>query len=297
LAKFEEPPAAEEYRLPDVPLWQRQHGWSNMIDGPRRRRRLDDDGDGEGNGWLSMVALIVVVILVGLLLGAVLARVFGAKTTVVVSPAPLPTIVVTQEPSLTPLPTQSVAPSATPKISPSASPTALATATPLATASAAPTATPSATHVRPLPKRIVTPATAATPVVTPTAKPTVKPTVKPTLEPTATPRPRPKSIAPIHSGPQTSSDRAAAVVRLYLDALAHGRTAEARSYLASGEPTESSFMDASANVTSLRTTQNADGTFKVDADLNTSNGEYYITFAVQVSPGGAVIIDHTAIKP
>lgn len=264
-----------------------------MIDGPRRRRRLDDDGDGEGNGWLSMVALIVVVILVGLLLGAVLARVFGAKTTVVVSPAPLPTIVVTQEPSLTPLPTQSAPPSATPKIRPSASPTALASATPAATALAAPTATPSAPGVRPLPKRIVTPAPTATPIVTPSAKPTLKPTAKPT----ALPKPRPKPIAPIHSGPQTSSDRAAAVVRLYLDALAHGRTAEARSYLASGEPTESSFMDASANVTSLRTTQNADGTFKVDADLNTSNGEYYITFAVQVSPGGAVIIDHTAIKP
>jgi len=100
-----------------------------------------------------------------------------------------------------------------------------------------------------------------------------------------------------HAGPQTAADRADGVVRLYLNALAHGNTAEARSYLVQGEPTESSFMDSSAQITSIRNTLNSDGTYKVDVDLTTSGGEYYVTFAVEVLPGGATIVDHTAIKP
>jgi hypothetical protein len=256
-------------------------------DEPRRRRR-PDDGENEGNGWLSMIALIVVVVLVGLLLGAVLARVFGAKTTVVVSPTPLPTIVVTAQASITPLP--SASPSAKPHATPRVTPSPVETA---ASPAASPSASASAT---PRPSSSAKPSPTAASIPTPTATPKPRPTR--TSSPAPKPLPKPlKTISPARTAPQTAGDRAAAVVRLYLDALARGNTAEARSYLSSGEPSESSFMDRSARLASLNTTQNADGTYKVDTDLTTANGEYYITFTVNVAPGGAVITDHVAIKP
>ncbi|HVS45741.1 MAG TPA: hypothetical protein VMS32_03670 [Verrucomicrobiae bacterium] len=264
-----------------------------MNDEPRRRRRTDD-GENEGNGWLSMIALIVVVVLVGLLLGAVLARVFGAKTTVVVSPSPLPTVVVTAQASITPLPPASLSPipHATPRATPHA------TSSPVKTA-ASPAVSPSvAASAMPRPHRSPSakPSPNAAAIPTPTATPKPRPTK--TSSPAPKPLPKPvRAISPARPGPQTAGDRAAAVVRLYLDALARGNTAEARSYLSSGEPSESSFMDRSARLTSLNTTQNADGTYKVDTDLTTANGEYYITFTVNVAPGGAVITDHVAIKP
>ncbi|MBV8489362.1 MAG: hypothetical protein JO199_02440 [Candidatus Eremiobacteraeota bacterium] len=37
-------------------------------------------------------------------------------------------------------------------------------------------------------------------------------------------------------------------------------------------------------------------TYKVTADVTTSNGEYYITFTVAPGPGGLQITDHYAIK-
>lgn len=253
-----------------------------MNDEPRRRRRLDEDG--EGSGWLSMVALIVVVVLVGLLLGAVLARVFGAKTTVVVAPTGAPALVVTAEPSLTPLPSESASPSSAPTA------TSKAAATPAATASPAPTPV-ATTSPRPSPKVIVAPVTIARP------HPSPSPTPRATATPSPKPHPKPVALVTARPGPQTAADRAEGVARLYLDALSRGKTAEARSYLASGEPTESSFMDASAHIVSLRSSPNADGSYKVDADLTTSNGEYYVAFTVEVTPGGAVITDHTSIKP
>jgi hypothetical protein len=87
-------------------------------------------------------------------------------------------------------------------------------------------------------------------------------------------------------------------VRRYLDALASGNTARARSYLAQGDPTEAWFMDSSAHVTSLHHTTNPDGTIGIQADIATAKGEYYVTFTVQpTASGGAIITDHTAIKP
>ena len=230
-----------------------------------------------------MVALIVVVVLVGLLLGAVLARVFGAKTTVVVAPTAAPALVVTAEPSLTPLPSESSLPSSAPTFTPKAA------ATPAGPASPAPTV--ATTSPRPSPKATVAPTSSPRPHPSPSSTP------RATATPSPKPHPKPVAIVTAHPGPQTAADRAEGVARLYLDALSRGKTAEARSYLASGEPTESSFMDASAHIVSLRSSPNADGSYKVDADLTTSNGEYYVAFTVEVTPGGAVITDHTSIKP
>jgi len=86
------------------------------------------------------------------------------------------------------------------------------------------------------------------------------------------------------------------VVRLYLDAMARGDLNEARSYLSHGNASET-FMNRSAHLNFVRPTQNSDGTWLVNADVTTDSGEYFFTFTVSVQPGGAVITDHTAIKP
>jgi hypothetical protein len=95
----------------------------------------------------------------------------------------------------------------------------------------------------------------------------------------------------------TDSQHAEDVVRRYLDALAAGNAALARTYLSQGDPTEASFMNSSAHIASLHHSNNPDGTIGVQADIETSSGEYYVTFTVQPIANGGLITDHTAIKP
>jgi hypothetical protein len=101
-----------------------------------------------------------------------------------------------------------------------------------------------------------------------------------------------RSAPPAGPGAQAEN-----VVRYYLDALARGDVGEARSYLSGSDPTESSFMTHSAHLTSLHASAAGGSTYDVNADVSTSQGEYFITFTVDVEPGGAIITDHTAIKP
>ena len=56
-------------------------------------------------------------------------------------------------------------------------------------------------------------------------------------------------------------------------------------------------MNRSAHLNFVRPTSNGNGTWLVNADVTTDSGEYFFTFTVTVAPGGAVITDHTAIKP
>jgi hypothetical protein len=91
------------------------------------------------------------------------------------------------------------------------------------------------------------------------------------------------------------TDQAASIVRSYLGALARGDRATATSYLARGLPSEG-FMDASSRILSIRN-ESSGSPYKVSADVQTSSGEYYITFTLQQGAGGLQIIDHTAIKP
>lgn len=90
-------------------------------------------------------------------------------------------------------------------------------------------------------------------------------------------------------------DQAATIVRSYLGALARGDRATATSYLAHGLPSEG-FMDANSRILSVRSESSA-SPYKVSADVQTSTGEYYITFTLQQGTGGLQIIDHYAIKP
>lgn len=83
-------------------------------------------------------------------------------------------------------------------------------------------------------------------------------------------------------------------MRSYLGAMARGDRATATSYLASGLPNEA-FMDSSARIVSLRP-RALGSQYRVTADVQTSTGEYYITFTLEPGPGGLQIIDHYAIK-
>jgi hypothetical protein len=84
-------------------------------------------------------------------------------------------------------------------------------------------------------------------------------------------------------------------VRSYLGALARGDRATATSYLAHGVPNEG-FMNAGSHIEAIRSASS--GTqYTVTADVQTSTGEYYITFTLAPGPGGLQITDHYSIKP
>jgi hypothetical protein len=74
--------------------------------------------------------------------------------------------------------------------------------------------------------------------------------------------------------------------------LRRGDPATAQTYLGNGSPDES-FIDSATRITSITTTPNADGSYKVAVDMQTTGGEYYETFTVASDR----ILEKTAIKP
>jgi hypothetical protein len=54
-------------------------------------------------------------------------------------------------------------------------------------------------------------------------------------------------------------------------------------------------MDSSARIISVRP-MTVGSQYKVTADVQTSTGEYYITFKLEPGPGGLQIIDHYSIR-
>jgi hypothetical protein len=108
--------------------------------------------------------------------------------------------------------------------------------------------------------------------------------------PTQTPAPA-QSV-----GTATVDDPASSVVRSYLQALARGDRLTATSYLARGLPSET-FMNPAAHIESIRSSALGPQQYRVTADVQTSTGEYYVTFTVEPGPSGLQITDHYAIKP
>jgi hypothetical protein len=133
---------------------------------------------------------------------------------------------------------------------------------------AAPTVTPSAVASSP-------------PKPAPTAKPAAR---KPTVPPTSTP------------AAATADDNASSLVRSYLAALARGDRTTAASYLSHGAPNET-FMNGNARIESIRSANVGPQRYQVTADIQTSGGEYYVTFTVEQGPSGLQIVDHYSIKP
>lgn len=104
--------------------------------------------------------------------------------------------------------------------------------------------------------------------------------------------PRPAAIPTVGSGPLSATG----VVHAYLAALARGDESSAASYLMNGLPTEK-FMSSAAKITSIASSKNSDGSYKVTADVQAASGEYFETFTVENGPQGLQITDHFAIKP
>ncbi|MBV9972328.1 MAG: hypothetical protein JO135_03250 [Candidatus Eremiobacteraeota bacterium] len=102
--------------------------------------------------------------------------------------------------------------------------------------------------------------------------------------------------------PSGGADYAAAVARDYLFALMRGDNRAANSTL--GKPSsslpnfpEQSFLSPTSHINGVHATPNADGTYRVEAEVASSNGTYFVTFQVRSSPGGAYYIaEHYAIK-
>jgi hypothetical protein len=112
--------------------------------------------------------------------------------------------------------------------------------------------------------------------------------------PSATPMPATAATTVANYSAANGAD-AAAIVRSYLGAIARGDRATATSYLAHGLPSET-FVDASSRIESVRSSRLSKQQYKVTADVQTSTGEYFITFTVEPGPGGLQITDHYSIK-
>jgi hypothetical protein len=205
-----------------------------------------------------------------LLLGGGLAHFFGG------SKNPVP-VAVTETSSPLPTVTPAVAfPPArrfTPVPEPSASATPASRPRPSPRSSPTPEATPAATPTAAAPAATATPVATATPHVVATP---------------VTPRPVVAS--------KPAEDRASALVRQYLVALAGNDRAAASAYLARGTPTET-FMADDAHIESIRSVKAGPQQYRVGADVQTTSGEYYVTFTVEAGPGGLQITDHYTVKP
>ncbi|MCL5258136.1 MAG: hypothetical protein M1314_00020 [Firmicutes bacterium] len=263
-----------------------------MSDRPRRRRRSGFDpapGRGSGGGEFPLIPAVIIVVLVGLFFGGALAHFLGRAST---RGSALPTVEPTSAataagpPSPLPAPRPAPRPTATatshPTPHPTPHPTASSTSSPRPSASPSPLPSPlPSARPSPIPTRKHVNARATKP---PSPAPVPKRTIAP--EPRTVPRSA-STTAPASLG---AAER---LVERYIDALKRGDTGAAAAMLASGSPTESAFIGSSTRIQSLSQRRNADGSYKVDADLATSKGEYFITFTVS----GGIITAKTAIKP
>lgn len=253
-----------------------------MNDPPRRRRAAPPSSPqrpGGGSSWVPTIVAGIVVIAAGWFLGMGLAHVLNKHPVQETAQGPLSSPI-----SVTPLPSPTSAP------------------TPAQTPSPRPTHTP-----RPKPRRTRKPAPAPTPTPIPvvTINPATMPpaTQAPALRQTQPVARRPEPVTSVLPSPSPSPSPssapvggAARLVRKYIDAMRRGDPQTADLYLANGSPDES-FIGPSTQITSITSTQRADGSYKVAVDMRTPSGEYYETFTVAATAQGDRILDKTAIKP
>ena len=255
-----------------------------MNEDTRRRRRVGPEpGKRRSNGapnkftpWLITIGAAIAVIVGGWYLGQALAHAFGAS-------AP-PKTVLTQP---------SASPAATPLSSPAPSEAASPTEQPLA---AAPTPSPAITQApaTPAPK---TPPPATPAPASPAPETPAPATAEPASPVPATPAPRASvrvAAAPVITPAQPEAGGAAQeTVRAYIDALKRGDPSAAAAYLGNGSPDEG-FIDAQTRITSLTSSANGDGSYKVQVTMQTAQGAYSETFDVASGAGGNRILDKAA---
>jgi hypothetical protein len=249
-------------------------------DRPRRRRRsIDQPASG---GRLPLFPLFIVVVLAGLALGAFISQRFNGTSRTpqfaIHTPAATPLITTTPIHRVA-IKTPPVKPSRIPLAKPSASAKASPSAMPLTTARATP---------RPVHRVALTTPKPAKPLVAPVVK------SAPTVSPTAVARPIARTAPP---APSSGADAAAGVARDYLSAVMHGDNRTANSALGKSPNSlpdfaEQSFLTPSSQINSVHATANGDGTYKVEAEVASSKGTYFVTFQVSRN----VITEHFAIK-
>jgi hypothetical protein len=240
--------------------------------GPPRRRR--SGGDDEERGGLPMVPLFAAVIIAGLGIGALLSA-FAARhapapvasrspLVVVHTPTPAAAKVLAQRATEAPTVRATVAP-ASPSEAPSASPT------PLPSPTTAPPPHPNAT---PSPKKAV--------VATPRA----------VAERTALP-PQHVATPEVAQVAQAADEAATSLVRRYLEAVAHGDDATARSALGGdASPEDVQYLDPSLRITSLSAARKGAIT-RVEVEFRTVRGHYFGVFNVDKT--GTRITQHEII--
>jgi hypothetical protein len=114
----------------------------------------------------------------------------------------------------------------------------------------------------------------------------------------------PRTTVPVARRPEATaapaepraSSPATQTVLAYINALKRGDPQAAALYLGNGSPDED-FINENTRISSVSSTPNGDGSFKVAVDMQTVNGEYFETFIVAQTGSGARILDKTAIKP
>jgi len=254
-------------------------------DGPRRRRRsLDEPAQ---RGRLPLFPFFVVVVLAGLALGAFLSRHFNGAPPAAREVAgnlttAAPRAGATRSPGLRspPRTAPSAASMQTPSSRPSPSASGAATARPAPHRVALITPKPHLIVERPRGLPAATPQRSAQPVLTPAPPPTQR---------------------PVHTVQPSGSGSAEAVARDYLLALVRGDSRSANSALGKSPNSgttfdEQSFIDRQSRITDLRTTNNGDGTYKVEAEVSSLKGTYFVTFHVARNDASYYITDHYAIK-
>lgn len=85
-------------------------------------------------------------------------------------------------------------------------------------------------------------------------------------------------------------------MRGYIAALERGDVQAATGYLGNGSPDEG-FIGSDTRITSLSSSRNADGSYRVAVTMHTSQGVYSEVFIVASTPEGERILDKTAGRP
>jgi hypothetical protein len=213
-----------------------------------------------------MVPLFAGVIIAGLGIGALLSA-FAARHVPAPAKSSAPLVVMH-----TPTPIAAVT-QAQVTATPSATPTPASTPKQTTTPKSTPTATPAQTEK---PKASPTPTAALTVAKTATPSPS------PTSTPTRTPAP---TVAPTAAAVAVQSSPAQALVRKFLEAVAHGDDATAYGTLGgAGTPLgEAQFLDPTMRITSMTAGHAPGGGTNVQVEFRTSRGEYFGTFVVDGS--------------
>ena len=299
-----------------------------MIDTPppRRTRRLS-----AGERSFPLIPILIGVIVLGLAFGAGLSTLMqrnGNSPAALVTAAPLAGTAPIAVPIGTPsavkgfvLPPHEMlnvpkrvpptrAPLSFPAglATPSEAPVRVARATPAARSNAMPV--PIVTAVRTPPEPAATSPNSRRPLAVATIPPYATTAAPPPISSAPrplplTPKPPPASV-PVQPTDEADSDFArlgAGVVRFYLNALARGDDAAARTVLDGprGSPalriSEKEFADSSLRIVKLDAHGISDSA-TVNVDLSTAKGPYFEQFSLRRLPtGAAVIIEHTFIRP